>query len=145
MCWNSGYCCHCTRCRSVTHTFVFCYGNGARKLENNQYENQEPVFFIYVETSKTFHLPAFHTANGWPLAEPHNSSLQSQNLDETPSLVCFMCLCWNLEYFTWLLSIHVALNGLKYYAAITDDDNCRSKIACKIIIIKKLLPEAEIT
>lgn len=56
-----------------------------------------------------------------------------------------MCLCCNLEYFTWLLNIHVALNELKYYAVITDDDNCRSKIACKIIIIKKLLPEAEIT
>lgn len=39
----------------------------------------------------------------------------------------------------------MALNELKYYAVITDDDNCRSKIACKIIIIKKLLPEAEIT
>lgn len=56
-----------------------------------------------------------------------------------------MCLCWNLEYFMWLLNIHVAWNELKCYAVITDDDNCRSKIACKIIIIKKLLPAAEIT
>lgn len=30
---------------------------------------------IYVETSKTFHLLAFHTANGCTPAEPHNSSL----------------------------------------------------------------------
>lgn len=54
MCWNSGYQCHCIHCRSVTHTSVFCYGNGARKLENNQYENQEPVFSFILKQAKLF-------------------------------------------------------------------------------------------
>lgn len=36
----------------VTCALVFCYGNGARKLENNQYENHGPVFSLTLKQAK---------------------------------------------------------------------------------------------
>lgn len=146
MCWNSG--CHIQGlCVTgfigiASHAclyFVMEMKRGSWK--NNQCEITGPVVFSFILTQAK----PCHTTNNWYLAEARNTiGMQSQNLAEKLSLHCYIRLSQNLEYFTLLLSIHVALNELKYYAVITDDYNCRSKIACKIIIIKKQLPEAEI-
>lgn len=78
ICWDSGHhgeglCGPVFTGEGLTRTFVFCYGNEARKLEEQSVQNQGACLLVYIETSKTFNLPPFHTTNDYCLAEARSS------------------------------------------------------------------------
>lgn len=120
----------CSLVKQDTH---ICGGNGARRVEEQSVRNPWACCRLCIETSKTFNLPPGPRERC--LVGVRNSTLKL-GWKTKSGLCCTSVLELGIFYIS--LSICVTLNELQCCALITDDDNCRSKITHKMIIIKRI-------